>query len=109
MPFRSVVAASIAFALAACSTPAPTQLADAIRANEGGLVSSAVVRHEDSGGDYVEVTLRAGATKDDAHGLWCRTIVPHGGISEYDAPSSGTYVATLDSGGTPLVFPIDCP
>jgi hypothetical protein len=105
----SLILGCLSVTLAGCSAPAPSRLADAIRADTSALVSGAAVRHADSGDDYVEVTLRAGASAEDAHRLWCATVVPNGGISEYDDPASGTYVDTLDSTGSPLVFSITCP
>lgn len=98
-----------AVALTACGSPQPVRLADAIRADGTGLVTAATVLHADSGGDYVEVTLRQGASADDAHALWCRAAAPNGGISEYDEPSSGTYVDVVDSAGAPIVFRLACP
>jgi hypothetical protein len=100
-------AAAIAVALSVVTET--DRLAGAIRRDSTGVASAVAVRHADSGPDYVEVTLRAGASTDDAHRLWCQTIVPNGGMSAYDDPLSGTYVATLDSQGADFVFPIGCP
>ena len=106
---RSILAVLAVAALAGCSSPSPERLAAAIRERNDGLVLDAVVRRGDSTDDYVEVTFRAGVSEDQAHGFWCRAIVPNGGRSEYDDPSVGVYVDTLDSTGDAIVFPIDCP
>lgn len=105
----SILAGLAAAALAGCSSPSPERLAAAIRSGGDGLVKDAVVRRDDTADDYVEVTFRAGVSDDQAHGVWCRAVVPNGGRSPYDDPSAGIYVDTLASTGERIVFPIDCP